>query len=87
VAAVTAAVPGAEWLVVTLWCPRSTAAERLVARGSTDIGARLTAWDETVPLPRTVPGTDLKIDTDAVTPDAAARLIDQQRRKSENPDR
>lgn len=38
----------ADWLSVLLWCPRNVTEQRAIARGSTDVPARLTAWDETL---------------------------------------
>ncbi|MBW0270073.1 hypothetical protein ATM97_02920 [Nocardia sp. MH4] len=61
----------ANWLVVELWCPRNTAAERIVARDTGDLEARLTAWDETAHL--TAP--DLRIDTAETAAGDAAQLI------------
>lgn len=37
----------ARWLTVALWCSRATTEARARARGSTDVDARLAAWDET----------------------------------------
>ncbi|WP_344833570.1 hypothetical protein [Actinocorallia longicatena] len=71
VRAVVEAVPGAAWLVVSLWCPRDVAAARVVGRGSTDLDARLRAWDETEPLP----DADLTINTAEVAPEQAAKAI------------
>ena len=36
------------WLSVALWCSRETTAKRVTQRGSSDIGLRLKAWDETL---------------------------------------
>lgn len=36
-----------EWLTVRLECSRETTAERTMARGDTDVSARLAAWDQT----------------------------------------
>ena len=69
--AIRAATPEMTWLAVYLWCPRSTALQRLRARGSTDIPSRLRAWDETP----TLPGADLTLDTSTVEPAEAARRI------------
>ncbi|WP_320069030.1 kinase [Micromonospora sp. RTGN7] len=71
VRAVVNAVPESRWLVVALTCPRSVALERVRARGTGDTEARMLAWDET----ETLSGAGLKIDTNAVPPDQAARLI------------
>jgi guanylate kinase len=67
----------AAWLPVLLWCPREVAERRLRERGSTDVEARLTAWQETE---RDLAGAGdfefaLRIDTDRHGPDASARLI------------
>jgi guanylate kinase len=50
ITALTTATPGTQWFTVYLWCPRDVAAQRLVARASSDIAARMRAWDETRPL-------------------------------------
>jgi guanylate kinase len=49
VAGITALRTGypARWLTVLLWCPRDVSSARLRHRGSSDIAARLQAWDET----------------------------------------
>lgn len=70
--AVVAATPETHWLVLALWCPRDVANSRLQQRGSTDLQARLDAWDATPLLPP--PATTL--DTSMVTPvDAAHHII------------
>ncbi|MGC9667701.1 kinase [Planosporangium sp. 12N6] len=68
----------AAWTTVLLWCPREVTAERARLRGSRDIDARLTAWDETATDLRTATPDEfaLRIDTDRHTPDVAAALID-----------
>lgn len=71
VAALLDAKPSASWLVVELWCPRETAAERIAARDTGDTDARLIAWDETAHL--TAP--DLRIDTAETAAKDAARQI------------
>jgi guanylate kinase len=69
--AIITATPDTRWLVVSLWCPRDVATQRISARGDTDPAARLRAWDETQPLP----SADLTIDTAAVLAEPAAREI------------
>lgn len=71
VKAVTAALPGTQWLVVWLWCPRDVAIERLTKRGVADMAARLRAWDDTEPLP----GADISLNTTEGCPAAAAATI------------
>jgi guanylate kinase len=73
--AVIAATPGTSWAIVALWCPREVAAQRLTARGSDDVAARLCAWDTTPPIARAA----LTLNTAKHSPDAAARLIKHQR--------
>lgn len=67
----------ANWLSVLLWCPRETTEQRVSARGSTDVDARLTAWDETWRgiEQNGIDGFDLHIDTDRQCPDDAAHLV------------
>lgn len=67
----------ARWITVLLWCARETAAWRAQARGSTDLDARLAAWDETLADLRQATEADFsgRIDTDAVTPEVAGTLI------------
>ncbi|WP_367140714.1 MULTISPECIES: phosphotransferase-like protein [Streptomyces] len=69
----------ASWVVVLLWCPRETTAERSAGRGDSDTTARLTAWDATREDLDGHPETawDLTVDTTAASPQEAARLIDQ----------
>ena len=76
-AAICAATPQTAWLVVSLWCPREVAAERLAARGAADIPDRLAAWDATENL-RT---PDLMIDTSEVTATNAAQIIHSRRQR------
>ncbi len=57
-----------EWTVAHLWCPRSTAVDRMQARGDEDISDRLTAWDNTAPV-----RADLVIDTSQI---ALAQVLD-----------
>ncbi|RBQ17806.1 kinase [Spongiactinospora rosea] len=59
------------WLVVYLWCPRDVAKARIVARGSTDVAARLSVWDATEPLAR----PDIALDTAKMPPQQAAQRI------------
>ncbi|MEV6932061.1 hypothetical protein AB0M46_47285 [Dactylosporangium sp. NPDC051485] len=66
----------AVWVRVLLWCPRAMTAQRSAARGDTDAGARLAAWDETQrDLGEHPTGFDLAIRTDRVTPLEAARSV------------
>ncbi|MBB4917433.1 kinase [Streptosporangium saharense] len=76
VSRITESIPD-RWLVVSLWCPRDVAEERIVARGSTDLAERLYAWDATGPLV----GADLAINTAKVSPEQAAQLIDTEVRR------
>lgn len=69
--AVQKATPGATWCVVELWCPKGEAEARLIGRGSTDLAARLQAWDETERLST----ADVRIDTNNTPPAEAARSI------------
>lgn len=69
--AVVRAIPAARWLVVYLWCPRDVATERITARGTGDVEARLRAWDETKPIQH----ADVSINTAETTADDAAREI------------
>lgn len=69
--AIKAVTPNALWTVVELWCSRPVARERLLTRQTRDVAARLTAWDETKPLPM----ADLRIDTGEIPPQEAAALI------------
>ncbi|MCP2266394.1 hypothetical protein ACFQHV_06575 [Promicromonospora thailandica] len=71
VTALTHATPGARWVSVDLWCPRETAAERLVGRGSTDIADRLAVWDSTPHLAEAT----IAIDTATTGPAEAAQII------------
>ncbi|MFD8712019.1 guanylate kinase [Streptomyces anulatus] len=69
----------ADWSVVLLWCPREVTAQRSAGRGDSDTAARLAAWDATRADLDAHPGAtwDLTVDTTAVAPQGAARLIDQ----------
>ncbi|HYZ09566.1 MAG TPA: kinase [Pseudonocardiaceae bacterium] len=71
IGAVVRATPAARWLIVSVWCPRHVAKERLSARGTNDTATRLCAWDDTPPLP----DTDVTIDTATQSPECAARRI------------
>lgn len=67
----------ARWIAVLLWCTKETTAIRAQARGSTDLDARLAAWDETLADLRQDTDADFtgRIDTDACVPGVAATLI------------
>ncbi len=71
IAAVTAAVVGACWLVVYLWCPREVAEQRIVSRNTGDTAERLRAWDDTESLAE----RDLFLNTAEMSPRAAAEVI------------
>ncbi|MFB7896078.1 guanylate kinase [Streptomyces xiamenensis] len=66
----------APWFTVLLWCSRDSAEERSIHRGDPNTAERMAAWDTTredvlrAPLP-----WDLSIDTDLVSPSAAAHQI------------
>jgi guanylate kinase len=67
----------ARWFPVLLWCSRETTEARARSRGSVDVAARLTAWDETLndrqhAKPEDFIGT---IDTDTMSPEQAAAAI------------
>lgn len=68
---------GRRWLDVLLWCPKDVAADRLRMRGSVDIHARLTAWDETLADLQRHGETrfTMSVRTDGVSPATAAVLI------------
>jgi guanylate kinase len=68
----------ARWVTVLLWCSRQTTAERAQARGSTDIDARLAAWDETLADLKAASTSDflMHLDTDTTNPGDAAKMID-----------
>ncbi len=59
------------WIVVSLWCPRELAKERLIARGARDVVDRLIAWDQTEQLPH----ADMTINTADLNAEAAAEQI------------
>ncbi|MEU5880881.1 guanylate kinase [Spirillospora sp. NPDC047279] len=67
------AVPSTRWLVVSLWCPRDIAKQRIQSRATGDTEARLKAWDETKPLPT----SDVFLDTSQTAPHTAAEHIDR----------
>jgi guanylate kinase len=68
------------WLPVLLRCRRTTAAQRAQQRGSTDITARLEAWDDTERELVDARPDDfaLRVDTDRSSPAQAAQAIDAQ---------
>jgi len=72
IASVLTAVADARWLLVSLWCPRDVAEERIVERNTGDTMDRLNAWDATDPV-----AADIAIDTAKLTPSEAAQLIDR----------
>ncbi|MCK9921211.1 AAA family ATPase [Frankia sp. AgPm24] len=68
----------ARWVTVLLWCPRQVTASRARERGSTDVDARLTVWDETSTDLDKAAGTDLfdlVLRTDRRSPKQVADLI------------
>jgi guanylate kinase len=69
----------ADWSLVLLWCPRETTEQRSAGRGDSDTAVRLAVWDATREDLDTHPDLawDLTVDTTALTPPDAARLIDQ----------
>ena len=69
---VVQSVPGTQWSVAYLWCPRDEAARRIVERGTGDSAERLRAWDATDPLAE----CDIAINTADVEPAKAAAMID-----------
>jgi guanylate kinase len=69
--AITSAIAETRWLVVYVWCPRDIAEERILARQTGDLEARLRAWDDTNPIKH----ADVRINTAEVLPDHAARRI------------
>jgi guanylate kinase len=71
ISAVKAKFDTSNWLTVYLWCPREVAQQRVVARRTGDVDARMIAWDATVPI-----DDALFIDTASTSPEAAAKLID-----------
>ena len=72
IGAVRKALPNATWFTVELRCSRSDALRRLQARGHGTPPERMTAWDETDPLP----AADLLINTSRTSArTAAVRII------------
>lgn len=69
--AVKAATPDAQWLLVSLWCPRPEAERRIRQRATGDTQARLRAWNETA----TLPAPDLALDTSQIAATDAAYVI------------
>ena len=69
--AISRATPQTSWFVVSLWCPRGVARQRIAARNTGDANDRLTAWDETPPLEY----QDLVVNTAAVSAEDAAHAI------------
>ncbi|MFB7722322.1 kinase [Nocardia sp. NPDC056100] len=70
---IRSAIPDVRWTVVELWCPKDLAEQRIRARNTNDVAARLVAWDET---PRLIPGqVDLGIDTSQTAPTESAIKI------------
>ncbi|MGV9844780.1 phosphotransferase-like protein [Streptomyces fungicidicus] len=69
----------ADWSVILLWCPREVTEQRSAGRGDRDTAARLAAWDATREDLDAHPGMvwDLTVDTTALAPQDAARLINQ----------
>lgn len=61
---------GGRWVLVSLWCPREIAAQRLRDRGAVNVADRLRQWDETEPVE-----VDLHIDSSTMRPDEIARTI------------
>ncbi|MCO8271537.1 kinase [Actinoplanes sp. TRM 88003] len=66
------------WLTVYVWCPRETAIERIIARGTGDHLARLEAWDATPVLPT----AHVEINSAELSPEQAAHVIDAARATS-----
>jgi guanylate kinase len=67
----------AHWITVLLWCSRETTAQRVHARGSDDVEARLTVWDETADDLKNACEADFDalLGTETMTPQHAARII------------
>lgn len=70
--ALAAAFPDVRWTTVALTCPRDVAAARIEHRQTGDTAARLAAYDAFRPLPHAT----VAIATEALTPSAAATVID-----------
>lgn len=69
--AVVSAMPETHWLVVYLWCPRATSAERIANRKTGDDEARMRAWDATPSYDQ----ADLAFNTALTSPTEIARRI------------
>ena len=69
----------ARWLTVLLWCSRETSKERALARGATDVGSRLMAWDETAQDLRENGSKEfaVRINTERYRPEDVALLVQQ----------
>jgi guanylate kinase len=67
----------ARWVRVLLWCSRTTTAQRVAARGDTDVDDRARAWDETRQDLRDHPafGFDVVVRTDLVSALEAALAV------------
>jgi guanylate kinase len=68
--AILGAFPAGCWLVVYLWCARTVAERRVVARDTGDVAQRMQAWDATEAI-----RADLMIDTGETAADEAAAMI------------
>jgi guanylate kinase len=68
----------APWVRVLLWCSKETTARRSQQRGDPDTAARLAAWDATQADLAAHPRApwELRVDTDAMAPSEAAKVID-----------
>ncbi|WP_208113061.1 phosphotransferase-like protein [Actinorugispora endophytica] len=66
------------WCTVLLRCPREVTRIRSIERGDTDTPARLAAWEATEEDLAAHPDTvwDLRLHTNALSPDEAAKAID-----------
>lgn len=71
IGAIRAAAPTARWLTIALWCPRNTAAARILDRGTGDVERRLQTWDATSTLSQ----ADLTFRTDLIGAADAATAI------------
>ncbi|MBX6390585.1 MAG: guanylate kinase [Frankia sp.] len=67
----------AAWTLVLLWCPYDVTKVRCVARGDTDVDARLRAWEETRLdlLEHSGAAWSLVVPTDLTPVSAAARAV------------
>jgi guanylate kinase len=72
--AIVGGVADVAWAVVELWCDRSVAELRLIARDPANVGARLAVWDRTPRLDVVA----LRLDTGVLSPADAARAIRDQ---------